>query len=98
MVNNKDVLKSHNKEKNIYNTAQETTQETIQETTRDKIIKEMISNPNVTRKQLSKIIGLSDAGIKYHLRELTKDGIIAHKGATKKGYWVVIDNKENMDK
>ena len=95
---NKDVLKSHNKEKNIYNTAQETTQETIQETTRDKIIKEIISNPNVTRKQLSKIIGLSDAGIKYHLRELTKDGIIAHKGATKKGYWVVIDNKEKKEK
>ena len=64
----------------------------------DKIIKEMISNPNVTRKQLSKIIGLSDAGIKYHLGELTKDGIIAHKGATKKGYWVVIDNKEKKEK
>ena len=29
-------------------------------------------------------------GVKYHLNQLTKKGIIKHKGSTKSGYWDIL--------
>ena len=73
-------------------TTQETTQEiinTTQETTQEKIVMLLKSNPNLTRKDLSLVLKLSEDGIKYHLNQLKKKGIIEHHGATKAGYWIV---------
>ena len=67
----------------------ETTQETTQETT-SRILKLIRENPSITRKELAKIIGLSEDGIKYHLDKLRKDGVIRHVGPTKKGHWEVL--------
>ena len=69
-----------------------TTQEiinTTQETTQEKIVMLLKSNPNLTRKDLSLVLKLSEDGIKYHLNQLKKKGIIEHHGATKAGYWIV---------
>ena len=73
-------------------TTQETTQEiinTTQGTTQEKIVMLLKSNPNLTRKDLSLVLKLSEDGIKYHLNQLKKKGIIEHHGATKAGYWIV---------
>jgi ATP-dependent DNA helicase RecG len=69
--------------------------ETTQETTQEKIITLIKENPRVTRKELSRIIGLTPEGIKYHLAKMAQTGIIKHIGSTKKGYWQVITDKKD---
>ena len=74
------------------NTTQETTQEnenTTQETTQEKIIQLLKSNSNLTRKDLAIVLKISEDGIKYHLNQLKKEGLIEHYGSTKSGYWKV---------
>ncbi len=61
-------------------------------TTRDKIIEQMRSNPKITRNELAAILGLTPDGVKYHLQKMTADGIIAHQGSYRGGYWVIKDN------
>jgi len=69
--------------------AQETTQETTQENS-SQILKLLKEKPTITRKELSKKIGLSEDGIKYHLNKLKKEDKIKHVGSTKSGKWEVI--------
>ena len=79
---------------NKSNTTKETTQETTQEianTTQEKIINLLRANAILTRKDLSIILKISEEGVKYHLNNLKKKGIIEHKGSTKSGYWIVKD-------
>jgi Fic family protein len=70
--------------------AQETTQEKAQETTQEKIILLLISEPQLTRKQLAQRLSLTADGVKYHLQKLKASGRIEHVGSTKSGYWRVI--------
>jgi len=73
-------------------TAQETAQETTQETV-TKIIEQIRLNPVVTRKELANIIGLSEDGIKYQLKNLKNQGVIKRVGPRKGGYWEIIDKE-----
>lgn len=69
-----------------------TTQEmknTTQETTQEKIINLLKSNSTLTRRDLATLLKITDNGVKYHLNQLKKKGIIEHHGATKAGYWEV---------
>jgi ATP-dependent DNA helicase RecG len=67
-----------------------TTQETTQKTTQ-KIIDEIKVNPYITRKELAKKTGkISEDGIKYHLNELKRKGILKRVGPDKGGYWEII--------
>lgn len=73
-------------------TTQETTQEmknTTQETTQEKIINLLKSNSTLTRRDLATLLKITDNGVKYHLNQLKKKGIIEHHGATKAVYWEV---------
>ena len=73
--------------------AGKTTQETdatTQETTQQRILSNIKKKPDITRKELAEIIGLSSNGVKYHLDKLKKSGVIRHVGATKKGHWEII--------
>lgn len=73
-------------------TTQETTQEmknTTQETTQEKIINLLKSNSTLTIRDLATLLKITDNGVKYHLNQLKKKGIIEHHGATKAGYWEV---------
>ena len=86
------------------NTTQETTQETdnttqetskkrprnVQETTQEVILRIIKENPQITQSELSKTIGLTINGIKYHMKKLTKAGIIKHEGPTKSGKWIIL--------
>ena len=66
----------------------ETTQETTQE-----ILKLIKEKPNITRKEIAKILNLSQDGIKYHLTNLKKQNKIKHIGSTKKGKWIILSQK-----
>jgi ATP-dependent DNA helicase RecG len=76
-------------------TTQETTQETgttTQETTQEianKIIQLIKENPQLSRRAMAELVGISENGVKYHLKKLKKEGKITHVGPTKKGYWKI---------
>lgn len=74
-------------------TTQETTQETrktTQETTQEKILALLKAQPVLTRKELAARLGITDDGVKYHLRKLSAAGVIRHVGPTKAGHWEVL--------
>jgi ATP-dependent DNA helicase RecG len=72
--------------------AVKTTQKTTQETTQKKNVYLMKAQPSITRRELAQKIGLTDAGVKYHLDRLRKNGCIRHIGSTKSGHWEVREN------
>ena len=58
--------------------------------TRKRIVSEMKNNPNITKNELSLIIGISDTAIDNNIRYLRKNGFIRRVGANKNGYWDVL--------
>ena len=67
------------------------TQETTQETTQERILTHLRTHPKSTRKTLAEVIGLSDDGVKYHLKLLSDNGKIRRVGSTKAGHWEVLN-------
>lgn len=57
------------------------------------IIDAIRNNPNIRITHMMTITGLSEQGVKKNLRILTKRGTIEHVGATRNGYWEVIDKQ-----
>ncbi len=47
------------------------------------------NNPYISRKELSKLLMISEDGVKYHLKKLKNKGLIEHVGASRGGYWEV---------
>ncbi len=76
-------------------TQKRTTQKKIMDSS-EKIVKKMIENPKITRKELALELGLSEDGIKWQIGKLKKDGIIMREGGRKNGNWVVSDNKLSL--
>lgn len=79
-------------------TVQETNQETNQEvncykSSREKILFEIKSNPCITQVKLAEKIGLSRSGVKYVLKQLQDEGLLKRVGSTKKGQWIIQENK-----
>jgi ATP-dependent DNA helicase RecG len=59
-----------------------------------KIIKLIKNNPRITRKELAEQIGnITEDGIKYHLNNLKKQGVLQRVGPDKGGYWQINDDK-----
>ena len=82
----------------IVNTTHETTHEnvnTTQETTQEKILQVISKKPNVTRKELSNILGITSDGVKYHLHKMVHNGIIKHEGSAKFGDWIILNETGN---
>jgi len=65
-------------------------QESTQESTQEMILDEIRKHPFTTRKQLSKLIGITPDGIKKQLDKLKKAKVIKHVGPTKGGHWEII--------
>ena len=59
-------------------------------TTRQRIIKEMRNNPNITHPQLMSIIGIGKTAIQNNISYLRKNGFIERVGSNKSGYWRVL--------
>ncbi|HII15693.1 MAG TPA: winged helix-turn-helix transcriptional regulator, partial [Nanoarchaeota archaeon] len=58
--------------------------------TTQKILDEIKQNPHITRKQLAKTIGITEEGIKFHLNQMKKAGVIRRIGPDKGGHWEVV--------
>ena len=77
----------------IIQETRETTQEisaTTQETTQEKILALLRAEPEITQRLIAERIGITSAGVKYHIRKLRSSGTIRHVGATKAGSWEVL--------
>ena len=61
--------------------------------TRQTIISEMRNNPNITKVELSRILGISTTAIDNNISFLKKNGYIERIGSNKAGYWNVNDAK-----
>ncbi len=68
------------------NSSWETTQKTTQ-----KILEIIKENPGITKKELVSAIGISENGIKYHINNLKKNGLLRRVGPDKGGYWEVLE-------
>ena len=62
------------------------------ETTQERILVAIQAKPEVTQKELAQTIGITLDGIKYHIKNMTKLGIIKHEGSTKSGKWIIINH------
>ena len=62
----------------------DTDTETVQ-----KILRLMREQPAITIKAIAQQLGLSVGGVRYHINNLKKDGIVEHSGSSKKGTWVI---------
>lgn len=47
-------------------------------------------NPKISRKELSKMLMISEDGVKYHLKKLKNKGLMEHIGTFRGGYWRVV--------
>lgn len=57
--------------------------------TQNRIAEIMRDNPQITISELSKIIGMSNSGIKKNIAKLKEDGVIERVGSGKSGSWKV---------
>ena len=58
--------------------------------TQEKILAAIQAKPEITQKELAQFIGITLDGIKYHIKNMNKLGIIKHKDSTKSGKWIII--------
>ncbi|MBM2838493.1 MAG: putative transcriptional regulator [Deltaproteobacteria bacterium] len=68
-------------------TEQEPAEEKTTQKTTQKTLDEIKVNPKITRKELAFKIGVGEDGIKFHLTNLRKKGILKRIGPDKGGYW-----------
>jgi len=66
------------------------TQKTTQKTTQ-KIITLIRKKSEITRKELAEETGLTEDGIKYHLKKMQEKGILKRVGPAKGGHWEVME-------
>ncbi len=58
------------------------------------ILREMAKNPNVTIAELTRIISMSNAGVRKIIGQMKSDGLIRRIGPDKGGHWEVIDSQQ----
>ena len=58
--------------------------------TQDKIISLIKQNPNITQKEMAKILKISREKVKYHIAVLKETNILTREGSTKKGTWKIL--------
>lgn len=58
---------------------------------RQRILTEMKDNPNITKNELHKLLGVSTTAIDNNITYLKENGYIERIGSTKAGYWKVLD-------
>ena len=60
------------------------------EKTREKILRLMHGNSQITIKELADIIGISVKGIEYHIGKLKRENYLVRVGGDKGGKWKII--------
>lgn len=64
-----------------------------QKTTQEKILNIIRENALVTQEEMAKILNITRDGVSYNIKALKDKGILERKGSTKKGVWVIKNNK-----
>ncbi|MDR2581245.1 MAG: winged helix-turn-helix domain-containing protein [Fibromonadaceae bacterium] len=64
-------------------------QKTTQKTTQ-KILALIRGNPEISMQGIADLIGLSEDGVKYQIRQLKNKGLIRRTGPDKGGHWQII--------
>ncbi len=59
--------------------------------TTQKILEAIMNKPDITRKELAAVIGITEDGVKYHIIRLRKKGVLKRIGPDKGGYWEIVD-------
>jgi ATP-dependent DNA helicase RecG len=74
-------------------------QKTAQKTTQ-KVMGLIRHNPEITRRELAIELGITDSGVKYHLKKMQAQGLIRRVGPDKGGHWEVVrkDERRGHDK
>jgi ATP-dependent DNA helicase RecG len=49
----------------------------------------MDENPSITREELAELLGITSDGVKYHIDNLRKQGVIKRIGGRKAGAWKI---------
>lgn len=62
---------------------------TNKETIKEIPMRVMRDNPTITVKELAPILGLTEAGVRYHIDRMRKEGKLERAGSTKSGKWIV---------
>ena len=79
--------------------SQESYQKQLNETTistenyrayQNKIIVLIKQNPNITQKEMAKMLDMSREKVKYHIAVLKENNMIIREGSTKKGIWKIL--------
>ena len=70
----------------------QTTQKTTQKTAPE-IIHLIAQNPDITRQQMAEAIGITDNGVKYHLRKMQEKSLIRRIGPDKGGHWEIVQSE-----
>ncbi|MBU1204783.1 MAG: winged helix-turn-helix transcriptional regulator [Nanoarchaeota archaeon] len=84
-VETKAVVYSQISEKTVEKTVGKTTLKTG-----ESILILVRKNPKITKEELAKQLGITIDGVKYHIKQLRKKGVVEWKGPTKSGHWEVI--------
>ncbi len=87
------ILKNLNYGKSRYdkseiNDVSQVVEEYVQRT-EEVFLNALRNNPYISRKELSRLLMISEDGVKYQLKKLKNKGLIEHIGASRGGYWVV---------
>jgi ATP-dependent DNA helicase RecG len=75
--------------RSIQTTTQKATQDATQKTAQ-KIIALIAQKPDITRQQLAQEIGITDSGVKYHMKKMQEKGLVRRVGPDKGGHWEVV--------
>jgi ATP-dependent DNA helicase RecG len=59
-------------------------------TTPPKILQLIENNPDITREEMAVALQISIDGVKYHLQNMRKKGIIKHIGKSRGGKWTIV--------
>jgi len=59
--------------------------------TTQKILDAIRKDPYITRRELAKIAGVSEDGVKFHINRLKSKGLLKRVGPDKGGYWEVME-------
>jgi len=58
-----------------------------------KILNSIKGNPNITKQELSKKVGISDRKIKDNIKKLKENNLLKRIGSPKGGHWEIIDKQ-----
>lgn len=54
-----------------------------------KVLNIIEENNGITMKQISVAIGISEDGVRYHIKKMKKAGLLEYVGSSKSGHWEI---------